>query len=760
MKKIRKLDYSVFIKYLIFLVIFFTFSKLDKSTPVFAVAPFAVAVYLGFNLFVLAPLLLLSAFVTTGSGYIASLVISIVVIAIIKFVYAGFNKTPKYETVGIVALSLLGYVILGNTLTETDILLRVTISLLTCAFSLIFFVASSGALNKGLRKKLRYEERLCIIVCICLFGLGFSNLLSPAVWKAISIFIVLCCAYFFRLGTTTVISCALGVGVCIYYGNISYAVIYLFFGIIADALTPVSRYLAAIFILPVEYACFTVFGVYGAFTLTDFLFTLVGTLCFSLIPSKPLNALKDRFNALNGKQLSRVAINRNRVTLSNRLYELSFVFSEIANAFEIFKESAPSPAQTTALILSCVKSEICDDCVHKERCEKNEVFKSGAFNKLISVGIAKNKLSFIDLPTEITKNCTKVNDIIFAVNKKISELQSVERKNRTVQSGRDLIASQSVGVSQMLKSLALETGAQLKFLSKTEKDVGDALLRRGIQFSELMVFSPSAENAQSVSLITSAKQIPESEIARVISKVLGVNMQLSVIAGVTEDKTFLSFVRAPIFDAVFGVASAVKFGSDLSGDTHSAVRIPNDKLLVALSDGMGSGQNAEKISSASLTLIECFYKAGLSSDLILNTVNRLLSINTDDQFTALDISVIDLNSRRIDFIKYGAPCCYIVGRDGIKIVEGSSLPLGILEELKPAVATSSLNDGDLLVLITDGVSDAFGSSTELIEFLRTLPAKNPQSLCDSVIKKALSLNGGKANDDMTCASVRLFKKDA
>ena len=105
---------------------------------------------------------------------------------------------------------------------------------------------------------------------------------------------------------------------------------------------------------------------------------------------------------------------------------------------------------------------------------------------------------------------------------------------------------------------------------------------------------------------------------------------------------------------------------------------------------MGSGLDAENVSSTSLSLIESFYKAGLSSPLILCTVNKLLSINTEDSFTALDLSVIDLKTLNADFIKYGSPYGFIVNDEGIKIVEGNSLPLGIIDELKPSVCTAPL----------------------------------------------------------------------
>ena len=96
----------------------------------------------------------------------------------------------------------------------------------------------------------------------------------------------------------------------------------------------------------------------------------------------------------------------------------------------------------------------------------------------------------------------------------------------------------------------------------------------------------------------------------------------------------------------------------------------------------------------------------------------------------------------------------------MKIVEGSSLPLGILEDLRPTVCKTSLSDGDAVVFVSDGVSDAFGSSSDFIDFLSTQKVLNPKTLADNILQKALFLDGGEAKDDMTVFCVRLFKKSA
>ena len=148
----------------------------------------------------------------------------------------------------------------------------------------------------------------------------------------------------------------------------------------------------------------------------------------------------------------------------------------------------------------------------------------------------------------------------------------------------------------------------------------------------------------------------------------------------------------------------------------------------------------------------------MSSPLIMNTVNKLLAVNTEDSFAALDVCVFDLNDLNADFIKFGAPYGFIMTQDGIKIVEGSSLPMGILDDLAPSITSDSLADGDMMLFVTDGISDAFGSASSIIDFLQKQPAKNPQTLADEVLAEALKISNGEKADDMTCLAVRIFER--
>jgi hypothetical protein len=64
---------------------------------------------------------------------------------------------------------------------------------------------------------------------------------------------------------------------------------------------------------------------------------------------------------------------------------------------------------------------------------------------------------------------------------------------------------------------------------------------------------------------------------------------------------------------------------------------------------MGAGVNAHKMSAMTLGLIENFYKAGFDNEIILESVNKLLAVNNQENYSTLDVCLLDLNNQIADF---------------------------------------------------------------------------------------------------------------
>ena len=141
----------------------------------------------------------------------------------------------------------------------------------------------------------------------------------------------------------------------------------------------------------------------------------------------------------------------------------------------------------------------------------------------------------------------------------------------------------------------------------------------------------------------------------------------------------------------------------------------------------------------------------------LSTVNQLLSFNREESFSCIDVATVDLDTGCADLVKIGSPLSFVLSENKIRVLESESLPLGILDSVKPTVLREALGAGDTVVLISDGITSAFSSSTDICAFMESVPCLNPQTFADELLKKAIDLCGGVAVDDMTVVAARIFE---
>ena len=151
---------------------------------------------------------------------------------------------------------------------------------------------------------------------------------------------------------------------------------------------------------------------------------------------------------------------------------------------------------------------------------------------------------------------------------------------------------------------------------------------------------------------------------------------------------------------------------------------------------------------------ENFYRAGFDNAVILTLVNKLLCLTSDESFSSLDICVIDTVSGGLDIIKMGAVSTFVCHRGSAEIISCAAPPAGIIERAVPLTARRQLYDGDMVVMMSDGVYDALDEQGVLdaVEQIRT---SNPQVLADRLLERALAAG---AEDDCTVLVMRLFAR--
>ncbi len=146
-------------------------------------------------------------------------------------------------------------------------------------------------------------------------------------------------------------------------------------------------------------------------------------------------------------------------------------------------------------------------------------------------------------------------------------------------------------------------------------------------------------------------------------------------------------------------------GSSKPGDLWTQYDMGAWKTLLVLADGMGKGEVAARQSKETLDLMKSLLDCGLDYDSCVSFLNSALFLACrPDSFIAIDCLLIDQESERAYFHKFGAPPSFIRKKDGnVVVVRGSHPPAGALNTM-PCYSTSEpLSAGDVIFLVSDGV---------------------------------------------------------
>ncbi|NLZ54063.1 MAG: SpoIIE family protein phosphatase, partial [Thermoanaerobacteraceae bacterium] len=210
-----------------------------------------------------------------------------------------------------------------------------------------------------------------------------------------------------------------------------------------------------------------------------------------------------------------------------------------------------------------------------------------------------------------------------------------------------------------------------------------------------------------------------------------------------------------------GIAGVAKEGQNVSGDGFSFMEFKGSRYMLALCDGMGVGKNAASHSEKTLTLLERLLEAGYSQETALKVTNSaMIAANADEGFSTIDVALIDMDSGKIKFIKAGAPVSFIKHRNRIEVIRGGSLPVGIMDEIVPKLTERTVRTGDMVIMVTDGVIDAFSETQNgeeiLKKFILETKTTNPQEMAEKILRKAKEQNSIK--DDMTVLVGSIWEK--
>lgn len=474
-------------------------------------------------------------------------------------------------------------------------------------------------------------------------------------------------------------------------------------------------------IIPLSVACLTVF-----------------------IPNKYVERLEGERESYQGKFALRTILNRDRTEVKQKLNSVAIALKrmEILLTGEENNEIKPS------LIVTRLKETCCHVCPRFAHCKEKLGDVTPLLTKFVKTAFDNGRASMLDAD-EMPSFCIKVPKMVNLVNECVNNYKRLREKKSGVEIGKEMIIGNLGGTADLLKELATTIDDGFVFDVKTEEKLIEELGYANVIASDVAIYGTGK-----VTLSVREKDMKKPQIKEVLSSVVGEKMRETAIQKGVNGVVTLTFRPSPDYGVLYGEKSQGK--EDSCGDCTKVIRIDDYRLMFVLSDGMGVGESAQKVGLDTLRLIEHFYKAGFSHKAIFTSISRMLALRTKENFSALDIVIVDTQKGNIDFIKQGGRESYLFTQEGnTEVIEGGTLPLGIIEECQPSIVEKKLNNGDLIVMFSDGIADRL-SYADVKEIVNKSSTTNPQIIADDIFNNAQKKCDDR-QDDMTVIALRVVK---
>ena len=297
------------------------------------------------------------------------------------------------------------------------------------------------------------------------------------------------------------------------------------------------------------------------------------------------------------------------------------------------------------------------------------------------------------------------------------------------------------------------------------KAVVSFLRKHGIQVREIM-FLEGAHGKRKMN-ITARLMGRYAYSAEDFAGLLSVFFDRRLVAGVESPymmkKSFEAFFfeDEPRYMVMSAMSRAVKENEKISGDNYSVEECSDGNVVLMIADGMGSGEHACRDSQSVIEFMEKFLDAGFQKEKAFSMINAAISAQSQCcNLTTLDLCMLDLHDGEAEFIKAGAASSFHKRGGMVREITSDMLPLGSLVELSLMSHSLSLMDGDMIIMMSDGVSDCFedeSGNSRLCEVIARKHTINPREMSDYLLQYAINCQGGRIRDDMTILTVGVWE---
>ena len=693
----------------------------------------------------------------------------IVMITAIFLLYNVDSKKQWFVVPGMVVATMMvskGLLMALTVFTDYQLMISIFEAAIAGGLAIVFIVIFTAIRRFDVSRRFSADEMICIFLAaiglIC--GMNGVSIGMLDLQGFFSRFLIIAVAYIGGAGAGAAVGALVGV-VPSLTEIIAPSTIatYAFAGLLAGVFSHFGRIGTAIgFIL--GNMILALYMLNGDEISASLLASAIAALAFFVIPAKFYKKMGRAFAVTGFRSVKEEKNERLLLLAVRKLRNSGWMFRDLSKSLDdLSVQEVPDQEDSVRASMEQLSHQLCSNCSLRDICWEMDYQQT--FRGIVTLfeAVQQNGAAQVqDAPENFAKRCPHVKELIAIVNCLFDMQVRSNYAKMQRQSSSKLISCQLAGVSDLMEKTAKDISDFGDEREVLERELEKAIAKRGLPVE---IAGISALTEKSIGVWAQFIECPgeifcRQAIEEEVSRLLGCAFNVHDItcsskeSDCRKDKCRCNYqlLAAGAHNLSFGKAQLAKDGKNINGDTGSSILLDDGRQLLMISDGMGSGSTAAAESSMAISLISRLLEAGFSQSTAIDMLNAMLSLRGDkESFVTLDICVVDLYDGKVDFIKTGGSSSYIKRGGAVKVIRGSSLPVGMLTSVDQETVIEQVFPGDMIIMASDGLLD-MDSQDEgqwLSRVIGQAVVHNPQNMAEYLLDKVISISNGKIKDDIT-----------
>ena len=462
------------------------------------------------------------------------------------------------------------------------------------------------------------------------------------------------------------------------------------------------------------------------------------------LPVKKLNNLSDAFQGLSG------------------------IFYEISERFK-----TPNSNEIKAIVSACIEKN-CEKCENYNSCDITEKHSINNLHKKCADYLVKNgRLNPDGIPKIFIEQCVKISDL----QNKINGVYCRRTEENIENNKTKIFAENYESIAKLLQNNIKSGKEDIAFKKELSEKIFICLENMGIECENVIVMGERKKTVYifGIKMVNYSGTI--EDITDMLEKICGTwfdfpeyilrdNYIIMKNQSRNKFKIYSTCMSKPAWETddlnnrtenLENTEGMKEIENNVNGDSVSIFYGKDGYQYGLISDGMGSGKNAALSSRLTVLMTEKLLSAGNQKDLTVEMINSLLISKSDECFASVDLFEADLITGKATFIKAGAAPSFVVRNGKLFKIQSSTVPAGIIENINSEQTKFDMEDGDYILMLSDGIISTFEESAWLLEMLGSENnLEDPKNLLNGILREASRKNHRK--DDMSALFMKIAEE--